>query len=98
MRNLEADIYSPLLDIYNSYKIHDKINLPRNILFLTDGKIENEEDTLAIIEKNSNKYSVYSIGIGKYFDKYFIEKSAILGKPVRQQTGKNIFKIFKIDN
>ena len=75
-----TDIYSPLLDIYNSYEIYDKINLPRNIFLLTDGYIENKEDTLAIIEKNSNKYSVYSIGIGNDFDEDLIKNAGILGK------------------
>ena len=75
-----TDIYSPLVDIYNSYYIYDKINLPRNIFLLTDGAIGNKEDTLALIEKNSNKYSVYSIGIGNYFDKDLIKNAGILGK------------------
>ena len=75
-----TDIYSPLKDIYNSYKIYDKINLPRNIFLLTDGEIDNKKDTLTLIEKNSNKYSIYSIGIGKYFDKDLIRNAGVIGK------------------
>ena len=75
-----TDIYSPLKDIYESNKIYDKINLPRNIFLLTDGEIENKKDTLAIIEKNSDKYSIYSIGIGKYFDEDLIKNAGIIGK------------------
>jgi len=75
-----TDIYSPLIDIYNSYKIYNKINLPRNIFLLTDGEILNKEDTLSIIENNSNQFSVYSIGIGNYFDKDLIKNAGILGK------------------
>ena len=75
-----TDIYSPLKDIYESNKIYNKINLPRNIFLLTDGEINNKEDTLAIIEKNSDKYSIYSIGIGKYFDKDLIKNAGIIGK------------------
>ena len=75
-----TDIFSPLKDIYNSYKIYDKINLPKNIFLLTDGEIDNKKDTLAIIEKNSNKYSIYSIGIGNYFDKDLIKNAGIIGK------------------
>ena len=47
----KANIYSPLLDIYNLYKNYDKINLHRNILLLTNGKIEYEEDTLRLSKK-----------------------------------------------
>ena len=75
-----TDIYSPLIDIYNSYKIYNKINLPRNIFLLTDGEILNKEDTLSIIENNSNQFSVYSIGIGNDFDKDLIKNAGILGK------------------
>ena len=85
IENLDADlgctdIYSPLKDIYNSYEIYDKINLPCNIFLLTDGEIDNKEDTLAIIEKNSDKFSIYSIGIGNDFDKDLIKNAGIIGK------------------
>ena len=74
-----TNIYSPLKDIYDSNMIYDKINLPRNIFLLTDGEIENKEDTLSIIEKNSDKYSIYSIGIGNDFDKDLIKNAGIIG-------------------
>ena len=85
IENLNADlggtnIYSPLKDIYNSSTIYDKINLPRNIFLLTDGEIEDKEDTLTIIEKNSDKFSIYSIGIGDDFDKDLIKNAGIIGK------------------
>jgi len=85
IENLDADlgftdIYSPLEDIYNSYEIYNKINLPINIFLLTDGEIDNKEDTLAIIEKNSDKFSIYSIGIGNDFDKDLIKNAGIIGK------------------
>ena len=75
-----TDIYSPLKDIYNSDKIYEKINLPRNIFLLTDGDIENKKDTLSLIEKYSDKYSIYSIGIGNSFDKDLIKNAGIIGK------------------
>ena len=52
----ETDIYTPLKYVYDSYEVHDKINLPRNIFFLTDGKIDNKKQTLDLIYKNSSKY------------------------------------------
>ena len=85
VESLKADlggtnIYDPLNDVYNSYKIHDNIKLPRNIFLLTDGDIDDKKETLALIEKYSNKYSIYSIGIGNYFDKDLIKNAGIIGK------------------
>jgi hypothetical protein len=85
INKLEADlggtnIYDPLEFIYNSGKIYDKINLPRNIFLLTDGEIEDKEKTLSLIENNSNKYFIYSIGIGNDFDEDLIKNAGVLGK------------------
>ena len=54
--------------------------MPKNIFLLTDGEIINKDKTLEIIEKNSTKFSVYSIGIGSAFDKGLIKNAGILGK------------------
>ena len=56
-----TNIYEPLKDIYDSCEVYDKIILPKNIFLLTDGEIDNKRDTLSIIEKNNNKFSIYSI-------------------------------------
>ena len=53
--------------------MHEEIKLPRNIFLLTDGEIDNKSETLNIIYQNSSKYSIYSIGIGKYFDEDLIK-------------------------
>ena len=75
-----TDIYSPLKNIYDSYKLYDEIDLPKNIFLLTDGEIINKDITLDIIDKNSSKFSVFSIGIGTDFDKDLIKNAGILGK------------------
>ena len=75
-----TDIYSPLKYVFDSYSVHDKINLPRNIFLLTDGEIENKSNTLDLIDKNSSKYFIYSIGIGNYFDEDLIKNAGIIGK------------------
>jgi len=85
IEGIEADlggtnIYEPLKDIYDSFKVYDKILLPKNIFLLTDGEIENKSDTLSIIEKNNNKFSIYSIGIGNDFDEDLIKNAGIIGK------------------
>ena len=75
-----TDIYEPLKDIYDSCKVYDKILLPKNIFLLTDGEIDDKKDTLSIIEKNNNKFSIYSIGIGNDFDEDLIKNAGIIGK------------------
>jgi hypothetical protein len=75
-----TDIYSPLKYVFDSYKVHDTINLPRNIFLLTDGEIGDKSKTLDLIDKNSSKYFIYSIGIGNYFDEDLIKNAGIIGK------------------
>ena len=83
IKNLEADmggtnIGSPLKNIYeNDYS---NIKLSKNILILTDGQVNNREECVDLITKNSNKFRVHAIGIGSGFDKILIERSGKLGK------------------
>ena len=74
-----TDIYSPLKDIYAS-KDYDDIKLPKNIFLLTDGAVDDKEQTLKIIEENSNVFRIYSIGIGSDFDDDLIKNAGVLGK------------------
>ena len=74
-----TDIYSPLKDIYNSND-YNNIKLPKNIFLLTDGEIQDKNETLQIIEENSNNFFIYSIGIGNSFDKDLIKNAGNLGK------------------
>ena len=73
-------IYGPLEDIYKSKKDYNKIKLPKNIFLLTDGEIYDKSQTLNIIEKNSNEFFVFAIGIGKDFDRDLIKNAGVLGK------------------
>ena len=68
-----TEVAKPLKDIYDSYKIYDKINLPKNIFLLTDGDTWDKKEALQLIEKNSSKYTVYSIRIGEDFDEDLIK-------------------------
>ena len=74
-----TDIHSPLKDIYAS-KDYDDIKLPKNIFLLTDGAVKDKENTLKIIEENSNVFRIYSIGIGSDFDDDLIKNAGVLGK------------------
>ena len=75
-----TDIYHPLKDIYSSTKDYENIKLPKNIFLLTDGEVFDKKETLQIIEENSNEFFLYSIGIGKIFDKDLIKNAGILGQ------------------
>ena len=75
-----TNIAGPLKYIYDSEKIYEKIQLPRNIILLTDGAAWDKEKGLNLIEQNSLKYFVHSIGIGGDFDEDLIKNAAILGK------------------
>ena len=75
-----TNIYEPLKYVYNSSKDYDKILLPRNIFLLTDGEIKNKNETLKLIEKNNNEYSVYSFGMGNSFDEDLIKNAGVIGK------------------
>ena len=75
-----TDIYEPLKNIFDSYKIYEKINLPKNIFILTDGEVDNKEQVIEIIGQNNDKFKIYSIGIGNYFDKDLIKTTGTMGK------------------
>ena len=72
-----TNIYNPLNDILN--KNYDNINIPKYIFLLTDGAIENKEKVLDLILLNRKNFIVHSLGIGYYFDKELIRKSAEYG-------------------
>ena len=85
IKKLDADldgtnIAGPLKYIYNSDDKYEKIKLPRNIILLTDGVARDKEEGLVLIEKNSSKFMLHSIGIGYDFDVEFIKNAATLGK------------------
>ena len=82
IRNLSAskggtELYSPLSDIYNN-NIYEKYDMIKHIFLLTDGVIDNKEETLNLIGSHSDKFNFHSIGIG-YCDKDLIKRSALIG-------------------
>ena len=75
-----TNIAGPLKYIYDSDKIYEKINLPRSIILLTDGEAWDKEKGLNLIEQNSTKFILNTIGIGNDFDEDLIKNAAVLGK------------------
>ena len=76
----ETIIYKPLYEIFKSYDIYKKINLPINIFLLTDGEINDKPKVIDIIEKNNEKFKIYSIGMGNKFDEDLIKAAGSIGK------------------
>ena len=72
-----TELYSPLKDIYNN-KIYEKYNMNKHIILLTDGEIDDKENTLNLIGSHSNEFIFNSIGI-EDCDKDLIERSALVG-------------------
>lgn len=73
-----TEILKPLEDIYDSNYLD--IKLPKNIFLLTDGEVNNKDKCYQIIEKNSEKFKVHSIGLGSSFDKELISRCGLFGK------------------
>ena len=84
INNLKANlggtnINSPLQAVYND-DIYNNINLSKNIFLLTDCQVNDSEECINIINNNSNRFRVHSLGLGDSFDKDLIEKSGQIGK------------------
>jgi len=52
----------------------------RQIVFLTDGAVWGEEESLKEINKNLGKSRVFTFGIGPCVNRYFLSKLALLGR------------------
>ena len=94
-------LYEPLLEVYQQFKSKEILNLPINIIIITDGKISNVGQCVDLIIENKNNFRVHSIGIGENYDKFLIEKTANVGRGLKFfiENVENIsFKIFNILN
>ena len=72
-----TELLPPLKDIFNN-NIYEKLDMVKHIILLTDGKINNKEETLNLIGSHSDKFYFHSIGIGDC-DKDLIKRSALMG-------------------
>ena len=54
--------------------------LPKNIFIITEGNIKYKSEFLNLIEKLSNDFTFYLIGIGKHLNKEFISNAGYCGK------------------
>ena len=95
-----TNIYEPLEDIFKQN--YENINMPKYIFLLTDGQVDDREKVLDLILLNRKNFIVHSLGIGNYFDKQLISKSAEYGYGIYKyindvnDINKNIIEIVKI--
>jgi len=73
-------MYSPLKEVFSQKKM---INLPTNIILITDGKVFDSDDCINLIKENNDYGRVHCIGIGDNYNKYFIETAAEVGKGLK---------------
>ena len=74
-----TNIGRPLEYIFGN-EYYDNIKLSKNVFLLTDGQVHNRDQCIDLITKNSNKFRIHAIGIGKNFDKVLIKRSGKVGK------------------
>ena len=72
-----TEIYDALKDIFNSPL---KEGYPRSIFLLTDGAVSNTSQVLKLIQANSHKTKVFTIGIGNGCSQELITQGAACGR------------------
>jgi len=72
-----TEIYSPLKLIFNT---PIKNGYPRFIFLLTDGGVSNTYHVIQLIEENSDRARVFTVGIGNGCSPELITKAALYGK------------------
>ena len=72
-----TNILEPLRSIFNNNPLDE---YPRTIFLLTDGQVDNPDEVVSLIKKESGKCKVHGFGIGSDVDPYLIEKYAKAGR------------------
>ena len=78
INNLDAEMGGtyplPLIkNILENNKDYINFKSNKNLFILTDGEVEEREETLDYIKKNKKDFKIHSIGYGSDFDKDFIQ-------------------------
>ena len=74
------NLYLILSHINDSKNIYRNISLPKNIFILLSEKYENIEESLDMISKLKNDFSIYSFGLGNYYDENLVKNIGIKAK------------------
>jgi Ca-activated chloride channel family protein len=64
---------SAALEAQNSNKL-------RQVVFITDGQISNEDELLSLIAKDLGNSRLFMIGIGSAPNRYFLSRAAVIGR------------------
>ena len=74
-----TNIQEPLKSIFSD-KCYTSIKLPKYVILLTDGEVNDKDEVLNLILQNNSKFFIHSIGLGSSFDKDLIKGAGINGK------------------
>ena len=94
-------LYDPLEEIYKQNYSQDILNIPLNVVIITDGKVFNVGKCVDIIRENNEMFRVHAIGIGENYDKKLVEEMANAGRGLKffiKNTEQLSYRIFKILN
>ena len=93
-----TNLVNPLIAAFEQ---KNEVDLPKNVIIITDGKVNNVGRCIDLIKENNNYYIVHCLGIGEDYNKYFVEETAKAGKGLKFfiKNVKGLFyDIFKILN
>ena len=71
-----SELYNPLNDIYNNI-IYKEYNMKKNIILLTDGKLDDKEKIINLIGSKSDEFNFNSLDIGEC-DEDLIKRTALV--------------------
>jgi len=74
------NLYLTLSYINDSKNIYKYISLPKNIFILLSEKYEENEQALDIISELKNDFSIYSFGLGNYYDENLVKNIGLKAK------------------
>ena len=98
-----TNLLVPLKDIFSNKEIYTELNLPINLIIITDGKVANAGSCANIIYENKEIFKTHAIGIGDDYDRALIEQCAYSGRGIKafvnkEKENKMFYPIFQILN
>ncbi|MGB0910293.1 MAG: marine proteobacterial sortase target protein [Nitrospirales bacterium] len=81
VQHLEAEGGTEMLPaLLQALQPHERANTLRQVIFITDGQIGNEEQLFQSIQKHLRQTRLFTVGIGSAPNSYFMRKAAQFGK------------------
>ena len=94
-----TNLFDPLKDIFNNKELYTELDLPINLIIITDGKVMNAGSCADIIYENREIFKTHAIGDD--YDRALIEQCAYSGRGIKAFVKNEkymYYPIFKILN